>query len=227
MTIIHSARPKHYKNKEFLAYTFNMIRKIFKGYRFEKLSIEVENQVSKINKILKKKTILLDYGCGSMYFSTYLCKKKIIKKATCVDTYNFNLVTKKNIKYFTINELEKKRIKRKYFDVAIMIDVLHHVGIDQSHVLLKKVSKISKFILIKDHFEHGFFSRHLLRFVDFFGNYAYGVNIPKKYFDNKTWKQTIKKSSLNQITFKKNFQQHEGLFNLILHRKHHFISVLK
>ncbi len=38
-----------------------------------------------------------------------------------------------------------------------MIDVLHHVGIDQSHVLLKKVSKISKFILIKDHFEHGFF----------------------------------------------------------------------
>ena len=55
MTIIHSARPKHYKNKEFLAYTFNMIRKIFKGYRFEKLSIEVENQVSKINKILKKK----------------------------------------------------------------------------------------------------------------------------------------------------------------------------
>ena len=76
MTIIHSVRPKHYKNKEFLAYTFNMIRKIFKGYRFEKLSIEVENQVSKINKILKKKTILLDYGCGSMYFSTYLYKKK-------------------------------------------------------------------------------------------------------------------------------------------------------
>ena len=109
MTSIYSVRPKNYKNREFLAYTFNIIRKIFKGDRFEKLSVEVENQIIKVNKILKKKTILLDYGCGSMYFSTYLYKKKIIKKATCVDTYSFNLKTKKNIKYFTINELEKKK----------------------------------------------------------------------------------------------------------------------
>ena len=35
------------------------------------------------------------------------------------------------------------------------------------------------------------------------------------------------KSSLKEIKFIKNFQQHDGLFNLILDKKHHFVSLLK
>ena len=227
MKPIHSVRPKSFKKKEFLVYIFNIIRIIFNGNRFNRLSIEVANQIKMINKILKKKTILLDYGCGSMSFSTYLYKKKIIKKSICVDTYALNLRTKNKIKYYSIDQLERMKISHKYFDVLILIDVLHHMGIDDSYIFLKKVSKISKFILIKDHFEHGFFSRHLLRFVDFFGNYSEGVNVPKKYFNYLSWAKTIKKSGLKQIIIKKKFQQHDGLFNFILHKKHHFISILK
>ncbi len=37
------------------------------------------------------------------------------------------------------------------------MDVLHHIGIDDAYKILKKLSKISKHIIIKDHFENGFF----------------------------------------------------------------------
>jgi len=56
-----------------------------------------------------------------------------------------------------------------------------------------------KYIIVKDHFEYGFFSRHLLRFVDFYANYAYGVNIPKRYFDKSLWARVVKKSQLKEI----------------------------
>ena len=85
----------------------------------------------------------------------------------------------------------------------------------------------SKFIIVKDHYEHGFLSRHLLRFVDFYANYAYDVNIPKKYYDYSSWKKTIKKSRLKEVKIIESFQQHDGLFNFILNKKHHFVSHLK
>ena len=69
------------------------------------------------------------------------------------------------------------------------------------------VGKISKNIIIKDHFEFGFFSRQLLRFVDFYANYAYDVNIPKEYFNYVSWKRTIKKSHLKEVELIKSFFQ--------------------
>ena len=90
-----------------------------------------------------------------------------------------------------------------------------------------KLSKISDNLVIKDHFEHGFFSRQLLRFVDFYANYAFDVNIPEKYFSLKTWGEVVSKSNLIEKELIQNFQQHDGLFNLILNKKHHFVSHLK
>ena len=53
------------------------------------------------------------------------------------------------------------------------------------------------------------------------------LELEKKYFDIISWKRTVKKTKLKENYFEKNFQQHVGLFNFILHKKHHFISVLK
>ena len=131
----------------------------------------------------------------------------------------------KKLKYIQYNDFFNKN-KKKY-DLVIVVDVLHHIGIDSSYKILKKLSKVSKNIIIKDHFEHGFFSRQLLRFVDFYANYAYDVNIPNKYYDYYSWKKTIKKSYLKEIKIIKSFQQHDGLFNFILNKKHHFVSHLK
>ena len=72
-----------------------------------------------------------------------------------------------------------------------------------------------------------FFTRQLLRFVDFYANYAYGVKIPNKYFNKYSWDMTLRKAKLKQIRHINNFQQHDGLYNIILNKKHHFISLLK
>jgi hypothetical protein len=86
---------------------------------------------------------------------------------------------------------------------------------------------ISKYVIIKDHFEYGYFSRQILRLGDWFGNYGTDINIPKKYFTEFKWKKLIKKLKLNQIKMINNVKQHKFLFSLILSSKHQFISVIK
>ncbi len=211
-------------NKVILIFFSDLIRKIFKGDRIIRISKTVENISRKIAKQNKKKISILDFGCGSMEVSKKLKDKKYIDKIIGTDIFDYKYENQ-NIKYIQQNKLFKSKIKK--FDLIISVDVLHHIGIDKSHKVLKKLSNISKYILIKDHFEFGFFSRHLLRFVDFYANYAYGVKIPKKYFNKVSWKNMLKKTNLKEIYRIENFQQHDGLFNLILNKKHHFISLLK
>ncbi len=210
--------------KKLFIFISDLIRKIFGGDRIKRLS-QIMIKISKNIYMKKRKKItILDFGCGSMQISKRLEKLFFIKEIVGVDTFKSKFKTKK-MKYIQYDDFFKNN-KRK-FDLIISIDVLHHIGIDESHIILKKLSKISKNIIIKDHFEHGYFSRQLLRFVDFYANYGYDIAIPKRYFDYNSWKKTINKSNLKQIKIIKSFQQHDGLFNLILNKKHHFISLLK
>ena len=212
------------KNKKLLVLLSNIIRKIFGGDRLKRLSKIIILLSKQIYSLKKKKITILDFGCGSMEISKKLEKLPYVKHIVGVDTYGSKFKTKK-MKYVQYDDFFKKN--KKVFDVVIAVDVLHHIGVDESHIVLKKLSKISKNIIVKDHFEHNFFSRQLLRFVDFYANYAYDVNIPKKYYNHRSWKQIIKKSLLKEIKIIKNFQQHDGFFNLILNKKHHFVSHLK
>tara|TARA_B100001175_G_scaffold314885_1_gene325194 strand:- start:778 stop:1440 length:663 start_codon:yes stop_codon:yes gene_type:complete len=214
---------KNYNNNLLILFS-NITRKIFKGDRLKRLSIGVSDFLETIYLNKKKKLSILDYGCGSMDLSKKIQNKKFISKITAVDIYKARYKNKK-IKYLNDKFFFKKNTKK--FDAIVIVDVLHHMGIDDAHKILKKLSKYSKFIIVKDHYEHGFLSRHLLRFVDFYANYAYGVKIPKKYFDKYTWKSALKKANLEQIKHHSNFQQHDGLYNFILNKKHHFISLLK
>ena len=203
---------------------FNFIRIIASGRR-DKL---LEKKVFFFLKNLKIENInLLDYGCGSLKFTKELIKKKIVKKSVCVDTYDYSLKNVNNIKYIKLSNWEKINYKKNYFDVVILIDVLHHVGIQESKKLLKKLSYISRYILVKEHFEYGYISRQLLRLADFYGNYSQDVNIPDIYFDDMSWHKLLKATSLNQLHLERNVQQHEGLFNKIISPKHHFVSLLQ
>ena len=207
-----------------LIFLSDFIRELLGGDRLQRITAEIINISKEISQKKNKKLTVLDFGCGSMNICRKLNKHSFIKQIVGTDIFYFKLKSKKmqyiqSDKFFETNN--------RSFDLVIAIDVLHHIGIDQAPKILQKLSKISNNIIIKDHFEHGFFSRHLLRFVDFYANYAYGVKIPKKYFNYKSWNKTVKKSSLEEVRLIKNFQQHDGLFNLILNKKHHFISILK
>ena len=213
-----------YEHKKFLIFISDFIRKVSKGDRLTSISNKVGSLIQKEAKNKKKKITVLDFGCGSMEISKKIQHKKFIKKIIGLDVFDANYKYKK-LQYFKYKNLSN--LKKFKSDVVILVDVLHHMGVDKSYIVLKKLSQNSNAIIIKDHFEHGFFSRQLLRFVDFYANFAYGVTIPKKYFDIISWKKTVKKTKLKENYFENNFQQHVGLFNFILHKKHHFISVLK
>ena len=215
---------KRSKNKKLLIFISDSIRKLFGGDRIERSSKVMIDQCENIYLKNKKKITILDYGCGSMEISKKLEKLSYVEQITGVDTFASKFKRKK-LKYIQYDDFFKNN-KKKY-DLVIIVDVLHHVGIESSYKILKKLSKISKNIIVKDHFEHGFFSRQLLRFVDFYANYAYDVNIPNRYYDYSSWKKTIKKSYLKELKIIKSFQQHDGLFNFILNKKHHFVSHLK
>ena len=217
-------RLKNNYNNNFLILFSNITRKIFKGDRLKRLSIGVSDILKIIHLNKKKKLSILDYGCGSMDLSKKIQKKKFINKITAIDIYSANYRFKK-IRYMNEKFFFKKNNKK--FDAIVIVDVLHHIGINKAHKILKKLSKYSNFIIVKDHYEYGFFSRHLLRFVDFYANYAYGVKIPKKYFDKSSWIISFKKAKLKQIHYISDFQQHDGIYNVILNKKHHFISLLK
>ena len=96
----------------------------------------------------------------------------------------------KKIKFINLNNL--KNIKK--FDISIISDVLHHVDIEKKEIdiIFKKLKKNSRFIILKDQFETGFFSRSILRIMDFIGNYYNDVEIPKKYFTKQGLEKKLK-----------------------------------
>ena len=201
----------------------NFIRTVCGGDRLKRITDIIEKLLRETHKDHKKKLKVLDFGCGSMEISKKLQYKKYIKQIVGSDIFKHKFVSKKMM--YLDNEKLFKSNKR--FDVIFVVDVLHHIGIENAHKIIRKLYKHSDKIIIKDHYEHGFFSRSLLRFVDFYANYGYGVNIPKKYFNKNSWRNTITKSKSKVLFHKENFQQHDGIFNIILNKKHHFVSIIE
>ncbi len=201
----------------------NFIRTVCGGDRLKRITDIIEKLLRETHKDHKKKLKVLDFGCGSMEISKKLQHKKYIKQIVGSDIFKHKFVSKKMM-YLDNQKLFKSN---KKFDVIFVVDVLHHIGIENAHKIIKKLYKHSNKIIIKDHYEHGFFSRSLLRFVDFYANYGYGVNIPKKYFNKNSWSNTITKSKSKVLFHKENVQQHDGLFNIILNKKHHFVSIIE
>ena len=209
-------------NKIFVGIS-NFIRTICGGDRLKRIIEIIEKLLKETSKESNKKIRILDFGCGSMEISKKLQNKKYIKQIVGSDIFKHKFRTKK-IVYLENDKLFKSK---KKFDIIFVVDVLHHIGVEEAHKIIKKLYKHSNKIIVKDHFEHGLLSRSLLRFVDFYANYGYGVNVPDKYFDKKMWKKTILKSKSKELFRKENFQQHDGLFNIILNKKHHFVSIIK
>ena len=201
----------------------NFIRYVCGGDRLKRITKIIDVLLTQAYFKMYKKLKILDFGCGSMEISKKIVSRNYVSQIFGSDIFKHKYKSHKMI-YINNDELFKTE---KKFDIIFIVDVLHHIGVDDAFKTIKKLSKLTDKIIIKDHFEHSYISRQLLRFVDFYANYGYGVNVPKKYFNKISWNKTLIKSNCREIFHKKNFQQHDGLFNLILSKKHHFVSVIK
>ncbi|WP_430410665.1 class I SAM-dependent methyltransferase [Kordia sp.] len=207
---------------------------------FDKLLIRFHKNASHSNRIAILSTLftqeinelhienesisLLDIGCGDMKITKILSEQHQQLEATGVDIYP----NTQNWKNYVAFDGKTLPFEDKSFAIVLFSDVLHHdaENIDQ---LLKEAKRVANFIIIKDHFEYGFFSRTLLQLADIVGNYGYGVSIPKRYFTKKRFQELLKK---HQLTERKQqcpvyLYNHIPLVKYIFKGKYQFVSVIK
>ena len=216
-------------------------RKFLLGnYREYVLSTTICGEIEKLEKLKRKKVIkILDFGSG---FNPILINK-IIKKLThkykntkflayCYDFYTKKelkiMNTNSNIKFLNINSLSNNKVNK--FNFCLAIDVLHHIGLHNSRKIfeiVKKLRKRSKFLIIKDHFQYGFFSNLALIIMDFIGNYYHNIKIPRTYFTIKTFENFLSKMNLKELKRIDNKKYYKWYWFYFNSSKLQFISIVK
>jgi hypothetical protein len=207
---------------------------VLKNQREKNLSAAIVDIIIKYKKANNIK--ILDYGSGFEPKVAYLIKaslnkSKIISRITCLDLYkkkDLDFLNKNSsLQFRNISYLSQKNNK---YDFCIVADTLHHIGVEnqiQIRKILTKLKSKSKIIIIKDHFEYNFYSRQILRFMDFIGNYYNNVNVPKKYFKQQAFHRLLKSLNLKIISKILNVKYYSNLFIFFSNPKLHFIYVIK
>lgn len=157
----------------------------------------IDEKVEPGKEVLK----CVDLGCGDMTLAEEISKQSKRKiEWICLDLYDLPEDLKDDPKWAKYRKFNGNDIPfdDKEFDLVIILDVLHHC-MDVAPNLLKESGRVSKNILLKDHFEYGAYSRQMLRAMDFVGNWAYGVSIPDHYWTQNLLDETLGKADL-QIT---------------------------
>ena len=213
---------------------------LFSNYRGHVLSATICGEIEKLEKLKRKKVIkILDFGSGYNPIIINEIVKKLTYKykntkfiAYCYDFYTARelkiMNTNPIIKFFNINSLSNNKVNK--FNFCLAIDVLHHIGLYNSRKIfeiVKKLRKRFKFLIIKDHFQYGFFSNMALIFMDYFGNYGDNTKIPRTYFTIKTFENFVSKLNLveiKRINDKKYYKWYWFYFNS---KKLQFLSIVK
>ena len=206
------------------------------NYRAENLSEAIVKLIFKYSD--KKKNIkIMDYGSGFQPEVIYHVYKKLINKYNknikihCFDVYNSkdlkNLNQNKNIVFYNIQNLNLNKTK---YDFCLLNDVLHHIGIEKLLVLKNLIIKLqnkAKFVLIKDHFQYGFFSNLTIRVMDFLGNYFNNVPTPNKYFNKTSFNSLLKLSNSKVVEKVFNIKLYQSYFLFMSNPKFNFIYLTK
>ncbi len=139
-----------------------------------------KNLAKIIASLCPDNSYVLDFGCDDGSTAEKIIKFNPSLKIVGVDIQS-NRPAKIPIKLFDGNKIP---YPDNTFDVVISLDVLHHTNDISKHIKeMKRVSK--KYLIIKKHMTHGFFSRLLISFTDYVSNLPFGIkcafNFPSKY----------------------------------------------
>ena len=213
---------------------------VFRNYRERVLSKTICKEIENLEEIKKRKVIkILDYGSGHnpVVINNIISNlnnryKKTKFRAYCYDFYKKNELKKMNnnadIKFANIKNLSYSKIRK--FNFCLLIDVLHHIDLKNSKKvskIIKNLKKISKFLIIKDHFQYGIFSTLALIIMDFVGNYGDSVKIPRIYFSKETFETLLKNLKLKEIKRINNKKYYKWYWFYFNKKNLQFLSILK
>lgn len=171
----------------------------------------------------------LDVGCGNMVLAEKLEQRIPNSLWKCIDIHELPKSMKSESRWIKYLQFDGRNIPfaDQSFDLILLCDVLHHSG-EHLIFLLKEAARVAKYVIVKDHFEFGFFSRKTLQLMDIVGNWGYGVSIPKQYFTEESWDKCIEESNLRVVNTVHGIELYEHLYFLpkILKSKWQFIAIL-
>jgi len=154
----------------------------------------------------------LDVGCGDMKIAEMIRSKSPNTAWSCIDVHDLpdSLINEEQWNKYSKFDGVNLPFDDQSFDVILFCDVLHH---DEKNIikLIKEAARVGHFIIIKDHFEYGCYSRQMLRLMDFLGNWGYGVSVPSRYFNEIQFESLCSEAGCNEIRRIKNISLYEHI----------------
>jgi SAM-dependent methyltransferase len=202
-------------------------QKIAHLQRVHKLASIIGLQIQNIFPDKNSEIHGLDVGCGDMRIVETISAINPAIKWTCTDIHDLpeNLKdSKKWAKYIQFDGVALP-FADKSFDVVVFSDVLHHC-MPKANTLLLEAKRVGKFVIVKDHFEHGVVSRNILKAMDWFGNYGYGITIPESYFSKQDFMSLVDKSHLRIVHLEDRLKLYPPLASLVLRPDFQFLAIL-
>ncbi len=173
----------------------------------------------------------IDIGCGDMSLSTLIAEHSQMPPWHGIDLYALPAERAGQDIWTRYAQFDGRHIPSAdaAFDVGLLCDVLHHASVDDQAQLLSEALRVCNVVIVKDHIEHGIWSRHMLRLMDYIGNHAYGVSVPRRYFTNASFAALVHAAggvvvhSIPQIAL----YSHLPLGNRLLRAHWQFIAVIE
>ncbi len=195
-----------------------------------RLTILADLFVAIIKKYANENVMIkcLDVGSGDMNIAARIAENFKNIEITCLDINDETNVKTPSTK-LVYKQFDGCNIpfSTKEFDFVLFSDVLHHTGNNLTK-LISDAGRIGKYVIIKDHFEFGWYSRFMLKFMDVVGNWAYGVEIPEKYFSPTNFNTIISSNNLKIIELNKEIDlySHLPIVRNILKKHWQFLAVI-
>ena len=222
---------------KFIKYFLKILRNIFVGdYRSKLLSkiiVKIIIKYSIKNDVIR----IMDYGSGFqpklIYFVYKNLKETYNKKVIiyCFDVYSSQDLEKLNHnKDIIFNKIENIDLNNANYDFCLLSDVLHHIGVEKVLELKNLINNLqnkAKFVLIKDHYQYGYFSNYTLRVMDFLGNYFNNVKTPRMYFTKESFKYLLQLADSTIVEEILNIKLYQSYFLFMSNPKFNFIYLIK
>ncbi len=171
----------------------------------------------------------LDVGCGDMQIAELVAASKPDTRWTCLDIYPLPEALQSQERYQKYRSFDGQHIPAEdySFDYVLLCDVLHH-SLDPA-ALLRACARVGKQVIVKDHYQYGFFSNLMLKWMDRFGNQAYGVHIPGQYFSVDSFEALCRECGLQIVQQQVGIQLygHLPVLRWVLRKEWQFWAVLE
>jgi 2-polyprenyl-3-methyl-5-hydroxy-6-metoxy-1,4-benzoquinol methylase len=219
--------------KKFIIFRDILVRKTYE----ETLSSCIAELIIKNSK-RESKVKVLDFGSGFDPSVLQLVRGKLSLENINLSSHGYDLYDEAQLnelnqqansdeKYFFSSDISKNNV---HYDFVVISDVLHHLDIDKQDEIKKIITLLkskSNYLIIKDHFQYGFLSNQILRFMDFFGNFFNKTKTPKRYYKKKEFEDLIYELKFQIKERIVNRKYHSKYFFFLSNIKYHFVYLIE